>query len=109
MRSPGRTIWDTRAQSICGIISARDEFGVHLLPSASFAQVSIFPPRMIVNPNRMHSIERAVHQTGRFAINVLSAQDRDLMVRLMALRRRQTDKERVLGIKLSDDHHQIPY
>jgi predicted dehydrogenase/flavin reductase (DIM6/NTAB) family NADH-FMN oxidoreductase RutF len=105
---PGRTIWDTRVQSVCGIISAQSQHGAELFASASFAQVSISPPRVIINPNRTYPIEPAIQKTGRFAINVLPSSERQLMIALMKMRRRQQDKARILGLELSEEF-EVPY
>ncbi len=106
---PGRTIWDTRAQSVCGIITARGEVDPELFGSASFAQFSISPPRVIINPNRTYPIEYAIQEAGRFAINVLPASEHDLMVKLMRVRRRQPAKANILGIQLAEDEHGVPF
>jgi len=106
---PGRTIWDTRAQSVCGIISGRGKDEPELFGSASFAQFSLSPPRVIINPNRTYPIESAIQTSGRFAINVLPASQRKLMIQLMGVRRRQSGKANVLGIQLCEDSHQIPF
>jgi len=106
---PGRTIWDTRAQSVCGIISAKGKLEPELFGSASFAQFSLSPARVIINPNRTYPIEPAIENAGRFAINVLPASQRNLMVDLMKVRRRQPGKARVLNLSLAEDEHQIPF
>jgi predicted dehydrogenase/flavin reductase (DIM6/NTAB) family NADH-FMN oxidoreductase RutF len=106
---PGRTIWDTRAQSVCGIISAKGDLEPELFGSASFAQFSLSPPRVIINPNRTYPIESAIQNAGRFAINVLPASKQDLMIRVMRVRRRQPGKAKVLGVQLSQDAHGIPF
>ena len=98
MRWPGRTIWDTRVQSVCGILSARGQKGVEIFASASFAQVSLSPPRVIVNPNRMHSIEPVISQVGRFAINVMPVTARETVARLMNMRRREPRKAELLRL-----------
>ena len=54
MRWPGRTIWDTRIQDICGVITASADGEIYIFPSASFAQLTITPPRVIINPNRTY-------------------------------------------------------
>ena len=106
---PGRTIWDTRAQSVCGILSAKGKLEPELFGSATFAQFSLSPPRVIINPNCSYPIESAIQHAGRFAINVLPASERDLMIKLMRVRRRQPGKAKVLGIQLSEDAHGIPF
>src|ERR1044072_3283117 len=109
MRSTGRTIWDTRIQDICGIIASSLNDEVHLFASASFAQVSLDPPRVIINPNRTYGIEEAVRLSSRFSINVLPESSRQLMIDLMKMRRRQLGKENVLGIDIISDEHEIPF
>lgn len=109
MRVPGRTIWDTRIQSVCGILSAHGQNGPEVFVSASFAQISLSPPLVIVNPNRMHAIEPAIAQTGRFAINVMPVTAKDLVKRLMKMRRREPNKAQVPGLRISEDAHQIPF
>jgi predicted dehydrogenase/flavin reductase (DIM6/NTAB) family NADH-FMN oxidoreductase RutF len=109
MHWPGRTIWDTRVQGICGILSARGEDETALFVSATFAQVTLSPPRVVVNPNRTYSIETAISRTSRFAINVMPASSRDLIIRLMRVRRRQMNRGDTVGLVLSEDDHGIPF
>ncbi|MGH9881984.1 MAG: Gfo/Idh/MocA family protein, partial [Pyrinomonadaceae bacterium] len=109
MRWPGRTIWDTRVQSVSGIITSSADDEVYIFPSASFAQVSLAPPRVVINPNRTYGIEAAVQKSGRFAINVFPASSRSLMIQAMRIRRRQPHKDRLLGLKIREDAHRIPY
>ncbi len=109
MRFPGRTIWDTRVQSVCGVLSVKGESGVEIFVSASFAQVSLSPPLVIFNPNRMHSVEPAIALTGRFAINVMPVSSRDTVARLMKMRRRQPDKAQTVGLLIAEDELQIPF
>ena len=100
MQWPGRTIWDTRIQGVCGILSAKGDHGVELYFSATFAQVSFNPPRVIVNPNRMYAIEEAIRTRRRFAINVVPLSEKDNLIRLVCLRRRQTHKAELLGFDI---------
>ncbi len=109
MRWPGRTIWDTRIQGVCGILTVAGDEGIEIFGSASFAQVSLDPPRVIVNPNRTYGFEPALRQTGRFALNVLPANSRKQMIQWMRIRRREPQKEKQLGLKMVEDHHQIPF
>ncbi|HEV8429196.1 MAG TPA: flavin reductase [Pyrinomonadaceae bacterium] len=109
MRWRGRTIWDTRVQDVCGVITASWGGETYLFASASFAQVSLDPPRVIINPNRTYGIDKAIQQSRRFAINILPATSRELMIKLMQTRRRQPAKERVLGLCILHDAHNIPY
>jgi len=109
MRWPGRTIWDTKVQDVCGIITAAFEGEVYLFATASFAQVSLDPPMVIINPNRTCGIDQAIKNSRRFAINVLPASSRELMIRLMRTRRRQSSKEHILGLKIVVNEHAIPY
>jgi predicted dehydrogenase/flavin reductase (DIM6/NTAB) family NADH-FMN oxidoreductase RutF len=109
MHWPGRTIWDTRVQSVCGILSARGDNGVEVYFSATFAQVSLSPPRVIVNPNRMYAIEEVVRTRRRFAINVLSLEQRQQLVRLIRMRRRQPNKPELADLTISESEHEIPF
>ena len=109
MRWPGRTIWDTRVQSVCGILSADSGDGPTLYASASFAQVSLDPPRVAVNLNRTYALEAAVGKERRFAINVVAVGQSRLVYRLMQMRRRQSRKAELLGIEIARDSLQIPY
>lgn len=109
MHWPGRTIWDTRVQGVCGILSAKGEGeGVALFASATFAQVSLSPPRVLINPNRTYSIESAISSQSRFAINVMPASSQDQVIRLMRLRRRQPDRAPIIGLELDTVEHGIP-
>jgi predicted dehydrogenase/flavin reductase (DIM6/NTAB) family NADH-FMN oxidoreductase RutF len=108
MRWPGRTIWDTRIQGICGVLSAKGEDETAVFLSATFAQVTLDPPRVVVNPNRMYSIEPAIRQNSRFAINVMPASSRDQVIRLMKVRRREPNKAGIVGLALAEAHG-IPF
>jgi predicted dehydrogenase/flavin reductase (DIM6/NTAB) family NADH-FMN oxidoreductase RutF len=110
MRWPGRTIWDTRIQSVCGILTVSSEEGTEIFGSASFAQASLNPARVIINPNRTYAFEPAVRQTARFAINVLPATSRNLMIQWMRIRRREAEKIRILGLTIvTDDQFGVPF
>ncbi len=109
MNWPGRTIWDTRIQSVCGILSARGDHGIEVYFSATFAQVSISPPRVVVNPNRMYAIEEAIRKGRRFAINVLPLSERERLIRLTRMRRRQLNKWEFVGLEICEDEHRIPF
>lgn len=109
MHWPGRTIWDTRIQSVCGILSARGDDGTEVYFSATFAQVSLSPPRVIVNPNRMYAIEDAIRTRRRFAINVLAVAEREQLIRLIRMRRRQPNKPELVGLTVSENEHGIPF
>lgn len=108
MRWPARTIWDIRIQTTCGIVSARSETGIEVFLSATFAQVSLEPPLIAINPNRLHPIEPAIRLSGRFAINVMPHDAADMMIRLHNIRRREPRKAEVLGLRIREDHG-IPY
>lgn len=77
--------------------------------SATFAQVTLSPPRVVVNPNRTYSIETAIGRTSRFAINVMPASRRDQIIRLMKVRRRQMNRGDIVGLVLREDQHGIPF
>ena len=109
MRWPGRTIWDTRVQSVCGILSADSADGPTVYASASFAQVSLDPPRVAVSLNRTYALEAAVGKERRFAINVVPVGQSRVVHRLMQLRRRQPRKAQLLGLEILHDRHEIPY
>jgi predicted dehydrogenase/flavin reductase (DIM6/NTAB) family NADH-FMN oxidoreductase RutF len=109
MQLPGRTIWDTRIQTVCALLSARGDEGVEIHFTSTFAQVSLSPPRVVVNPNRMYSVEQAIRAKGRFAINVLPIAEKERLVRLTQMRRRQDRKWELLGLDITEDHHQIPF
>lgn len=109
MRWPGRTIWDTRAQGVCGILSARGQGETAVFVSATFAQVTLAPPRVVVNPNRTYSIEPAIKKSSRFAISVMPASRRDQIVRLMKVRRREPNRAEIVGLTLAEDQHGIPF
>ncbi|MEP6741362.1 MAG: flavin reductase [bacterium] len=109
MHWPGRTIWDTRVQGVCGILSARGdgEEGASFV-SATFAQVSLSPARVLINPNRTYSIESAISRNSRFAINVMPASSQAQIIRLMRVRRRQPDRAEIVGLTLHNENHDIP-
>jgi predicted dehydrogenase/flavin reductase (DIM6/NTAB) family NADH-FMN oxidoreductase RutF len=109
MQLPGRTIWDTRIQSVCGLLSARGDDGIELYFSSTFAQVSLDPPLVIINPNRMYAIEPAIRNGRRFAINILPVGERDRLVRLTQMRRRHPEKWKAVGLEIGEDEHQIPF
>lgn len=109
MHWAGRTIWDTRIQGICGLLSAQGDNETALFVSATFAQVTLDPPRVVVNPNRTYSIEPAIERTSRFAISVMPASRQDQIVRLMAARRRQPNRSDVVGLTVQEDDWGIPF
>src|SRR5215471_223491 len=107
---PCRNIWDIKIQCVCGILSAFNGSDIELFLSANFGQVSLDPPRLIVNPNRLYPIETAILREQRFAINVLSSAQRELALRMLRLRRRATAKAKLSNFTLStDSQHRIPY
>jgi len=109
MNYPGRTIWDTRVQSICGILTAAGPQEVEIYFSASFAPCSLDPPLVIVNPNRTYPIEEAIQSSGRFAINVLAHDQLALAVRLVKMPRRLSGKARLLELEIGENGLQIPF
>jgi len=109
MNYPGRTIWDTRVQSICGILTAAGPQEVEIYFSASFAPLSLDPPRVIVNPNRTYPIAEAVQLIGRFAINVLGLDQLPLAARLVKMPRRLSGKATSLGLDIRENELQIPF
>jgi predicted dehydrogenase/flavin reductase (DIM6/NTAB) family NADH-FMN oxidoreductase RutF len=109
MRWPARSIWDTRIQCVCGVISARGEAGVEIYMSGTFGQIGLSPPRVVINPNRLYPIEPAVRAAGRFAISVVAPTQKAGVVRLIHVRRREVDKAAAVGLRVLEDHHGIPY
>ena len=110
MTEPARTIWDTKIQAVCAVVAAQDGEDVELWMCANFGQVSLDPPRIIVNPNRLYPIEGAVRRAGRFSINVLPESELESARRMTEVRRRSPRKAAVLGLQFSDDAgHGIPY
>src|SRR5713101_7407292 len=105
-----RNIWDIKIQSVCGILTARDGDQTELFFSANFGQVTLEPPRVIINPNRLYPIEGVIRRERRFAINVLASTQRELALGAMNLRRRALDKPRLLRVRVLDDaRHGTPY
>src|SRR5579871_5126796 len=110
MRIPARNIWDVRIQTVCSVVSAREGEGVELWMCGNFGQASIDPPRIIINPNRLYPIEAAVLRERRFALNVFRQSQREVAIRLIRLRRREPDKDKVIGLPIEvDKQHGIPY
>src|SRR5215216_5648225 len=103
-----RHIWDTHLQSEGGLLAARAAHGPEIYFTATFAQVTIDPPRIAVNPNRIYPIEAAILGSGKFAINVMPASARDAVLRVMALRRRERDKPGAAGLTVVDGPHGLP-
>ncbi len=96
-------------QGVCGILSAHGDDDVAVFMSATFAQVTLSPPRLIVNPNRTYGIEPAIRKSSRFSISVMPASKRDQIIRLMKMSRRQADKASIIGLRILEDEQGIPY
>lgn len=110
MRSPAVTIWDTRIQSVCAAVSARNGDTAELWMCGNFGQASFSSPLIIVNPNRLYPIEGAIRRERRFAVSVFPASCRDAALRLISVRRRALDKPSAAEIAVvEDDRHRIPY
>lgn len=111
MRIPAATIWDTKIQCVCSAVSVRDGEGVELWMCGNFGQVTLSPPRVIVNPNRLYPVEAAIRRERRFAINVFPAGERDAAIRLTRIRRRKPNKDRMVGLPvlMAPEHGMIPY
>ena len=110
MRLSANTIWDTKIQAICSVITARDADGVELWLCGNYGQASFDPPRVIINPNRLYPIEAAIQREKRFALNVLPASARMAAIRLIRARRREPDKARIMGLATPmDPQHDIPH
>ena len=110
MRRAAGTIWDTKIQCVCSVVTAREGHDVELWMCSNFGQVSLTEPRIAVNPNRLYPIERAIRRERRFAVGVFSGAQRDLAIRLMRTRRRAPNKACLIGMHLAQDgKHRIPY
>lgn len=109
MQLPARTIWDTRLQCVGAVLSAAGQDGPELYFTANFAQATLDPPRVIINPNRLYPIEPILREGRLVAINVLAASQATLGRAAVAIRRRQADKARVLGVSLETGPLDIPY
>ena len=110
MRRAAATIWDTKIQCVCSVVTAREGDDVELWMCGNFGQVSLGEPRIAVNPNRQYPIERAIRRERRFAIGVFSRAQRDLAIRLTRTRRRSPNKAAGIGMQLAqDEKHRIPY
>src|SRR5215471_12491423 len=96
MPLPARTIWDTRLQCICAVVSATGPDGIELFLSGNFAQATLDPPRIVINPNRLYPIEGAIRSAGCFAVNVVPGSCRRQAHALYRVRRRQPQKDRLL-------------
>jgi predicted dehydrogenase/flavin reductase (DIM6/NTAB) family NADH-FMN oxidoreductase RutF len=110
MRRAAATLWDTKIQCVCAVVSAREGNHAELWLCANFGQVSLTDPRIAVNPNRLYPIETAIRRERLFAINVLSATQRDIAIRLAKVRRRSPNKATIIALDLKDhERHGIPY
>jgi predicted dehydrogenase/flavin reductase (DIM6/NTAB) family NADH-FMN oxidoreductase RutF len=109
MIQPARTIWDTKIQCVCGVLAARASAGTEIYLSGNFGQASLEPPRIVINPNRLYPIEGIIRESRRFSLNVIPASRRDEVLRLARMRRRESRKAELLGWKLAEDRHGIPF
>ncbi|MGE3841295.1 MAG: flavin reductase [Vicinamibacterales bacterium] len=109
MRLPARSIWDTRIQSVCGIVCARGDGDVEAFMSGNFAQVTLDPMRVIINPNRLYPIDGVVRQAGRFSVSVMPASAISLLRELAHVRRREPHKVRYLNLPIDEHPNGIPY
>jgi predicted dehydrogenase/flavin reductase (DIM6/NTAB) family NADH-FMN oxidoreductase RutF len=109
MLMPARTIWDTRIQCVCGVVTASSAYGVEAFMCANFAQVSLDPLRVAINPNRLYPIESAIRKAGTFAINVMPESRLTEVKALNDIRRRQVGKVGIAGLECAEGEHGIPY
>ena len=58
----------------------------------NFGQVSIDPPRIVINPNRLYAAEAMIRRVRRFSLNVLPETQQESARRLVQLRRREPGK-----------------
>ncbi len=108
MNLPARTIWDTRIQCVCGVIAARHAGETEIYMSGNFGQATFDPPRIVINPNRLYPIEGMIRRARRFSVNVMGAEDREDVLKLVRMRRRQPRKAEALGWQL-EEKEGIPY
>src|SRR5262245_8248157 len=106
---PAQTIWDTRIQSVSAAVTAADGDRVEVFMSGNFAQVTLEPPRLVINPNRLYPIDPVIRRVGRFAVNVFRASQRAECLALIHIRRREPDKLGALGWTAALDAHGIPF
>lgn len=104
MTWPSRDIWDTRTQNVCSALTSGGRDAAEIYMTATFAQATVSPARLVINPNAMYPVVDVIRRTRRFAVNVLAASDRELGVRMMAMRRREVGKGPVLGVQLEERH-----
>lgn len=110
MRAPARNIWEIKVQTVCSIVSAGTPGAIELWMCGNFGQASLDPPRVVINPNRLYPLEGVIRETRRFALNVISEDERAAAERLMRVRRREPNKAKQLGIPLKfDTNHALPY
>lgn len=109
MIRPARNIRDTRIQCVCGIIAAREKTEIEVFMCATFAQATLDPPRIIINPNRIYPIDGMIRRAGRFSVSLLADAHRPAVLRLIRLRRRQLDKARLAGLALSPGSEGPPW
>jgi predicted dehydrogenase len=57
----------------------------------------------------VYAIERAIKKGRRFAINVLPVSEKQRLIQLSQMRRRQPRKGELLGLELSENEHRIPF
>jgi flavin reductase (DIM6/NTAB) family NADH-FMN oxidoreductase RutF len=101
---PSRDIWDTRTQNVCSALTSGGLDAAEVYLTATFAQASLSPARIVINPNALYPVVDTIRRTRRFAVNVLAAGDRDLGVRMMGMRRREPGKGPILGVELQEKH-----
>ncbi len=109
MIAHARTIWDTRIQCVGGVIAARDGDETDIYFSANFGQVSLDPPRIVINPNRLYPIEQMIRRSGRFTLSILSENQREEARRLYRVPRRELHKDDVAGWGLTEEEPGFPY
>jgi flavin reductase (DIM6/NTAB) family NADH-FMN oxidoreductase RutF len=77
--------------------------------SASFAQLTLEPPRVIVNPSRTYAIENVIRAGRLFAINILSPDQAALGLKVLRLPRRQRRKAQTLDLPIDKGLSGIPH
>ncbi len=110
MKVAAQTIWDTGVQNVCAVVTARDGDDVEIWMTGNFGQVSMSPPKIIINPNSAFPIVEAVRAERRFALNVFTAEDAEMLRVLMFARARSPRKLDLVDVTPATDAETgIPY
>ena len=101
---PCRTIWDTRIQCIFGLVLVHEDGRTDAWGCGNYGQLSLDPPRIIANPNRLFPLEDVLRRTRRFSLNIMPASAREEILRFNRLRRREPRKLELMGWTVEEAH-----